>query len=339
MVSSKSENNSKFELLSGVLVNTSMNKLGEIVGSEFERDDSGTFDSQDDITSSNKRPLVSRKSSFLNSIMQVADKHTTKASRPLSAPSRSSSSITMTRGSFTTLPSQFNGSELRLLREKQRSENIERQKRRANIEQSARAAFQYSARRQSLKTMSLPRDHESATLLATLVASSKSEEDSIMKSSATFMGSNSSSACCEDENSPPGHPISVKSSMNEDKEASVIKTDQLQHHIKYAGKASLDNISSDGSGIVADELKSPSSRYGNADVSRSVIEENDITVSFEESQSLCYDQLSQGFHSMQESKSAFTMAHPKNEERGRHRVASFSNKRKFCVCVCFFFLV
>ena len=97
-----------------------------------------------------KHTEVVRKSSFLSSIMEVADKHTYKSSRPMSAPSRSVS---------TTLPS---GEKLLM----QKQESNEKLKRKINIEEGARAALQYSTKHQNLhvKAMSLPRDHKPASL-------------------------------------------------------------------------------------------------------------------------------------------------------------------------------
>ena len=97
-----------------------------------------------------KHTEVVRKSSFLSSIMEVADKHTYKSSRPMSAPSRSVS---------TTLPSREKS-----LMQKQESNEMLKQK--INIEEGARAALQYTAKHQNLhvKAMSLPRDHKPASL-------------------------------------------------------------------------------------------------------------------------------------------------------------------------------
>jgi hypothetical protein len=97
-----------------------------------------------------KHTEVVRKSSFLSSIMEVADKHTYKSSRPMSAPSRSAS---------TKLPS----GEKAIL---QIQESDEKLKPKIKIEEGARAALQYPAKHQNIhiKAMSLPRDHKPASL-------------------------------------------------------------------------------------------------------------------------------------------------------------------------------
>lgn len=92
-----------------------------------------------------KHTEVVRKSSFLSSIMEVADKHTYKSSRPMSAPSRSLS---------TTLPS----GEKPVL---QKQESNEKLKPKINIEEGARAALHQNIH---VKAMSLPRDHKPASL-------------------------------------------------------------------------------------------------------------------------------------------------------------------------------
>ena len=114
---------------------------------------------------------VSASTSILNTIMEIARKHsstqlderrqsetkegktTHKSTRPISAPIRSS----LSTGSYT-LPSSLTQTELRKFREKRISLDEERQKRRANIKESARAALQYSRHR---KSESLPRQYSS----------------------------------------------------------------------------------------------------------------------------------------------------------------------------------
>lgn len=320
-----SENDSHTsELLGSMPVASHVHIINEEAGSEFERNDSGlhsTFGSRDDVKSSDKRPLVTRKSSFLSSIMQVADRHTTKALRPSSAPSRSTSSVILTSGSSTTLPSHLDGSDLRLLREKQCLEDIEKQKRRENIEQSARAALHYSAKRRSLKTMSLPRDHRSASHSST---SSKSGGSHL----SAFVDRSVSSACCQDENSLSGHSDSVKTPVDEVKEVPVLQHYKLMNHTDDIdkGEAVLNTTDNNNSTV---ELQS-SDHYDNGGSRSGIIEENDIMVSFEESQSLSVGQQAQGSENVQASNSTLTLPHAINDERSRsrHRAASFSNKRK-----------
>ena len=114
-------------------------------GAGAQSDPVGAHNSEQQVCE--KHTKVVRKSSFLSSIMEVADKHT--LSRPMSAPSRSVS---------TTLPS----GEKSLLKQ----ESNKKLKRKINIEEGARAALQYSAKHQNVhvKAMSLPRDHKPASL-------------------------------------------------------------------------------------------------------------------------------------------------------------------------------
>ena len=118
-----------------------------------------------------KADNVSASTSILNTIMEIARKHsstqldggrqsetkegrtTHKNTRPISAPIRSSPS-----SGSCTLPSSLTQTELRKFREKRISLDEERQKRRANIKESARAALQYSRHR---KSESLPRQYSS----------------------------------------------------------------------------------------------------------------------------------------------------------------------------------
>lgn len=97
-----------------------------------------------------KHSEVVRKSSFLSSIMEVADKHAYKSSRPMSAPSRSVSN---------TLPS---GGKALL----QKQDSNDKLKQKINIDEGTRTAVPYSTNHQNVhvKAMSLPRDHKPASL-------------------------------------------------------------------------------------------------------------------------------------------------------------------------------
>lgn len=264
----------------------------------------------DDVTSGN-RSLVTRKSSFLSSVMQVADKHATKTSRPMSAPSRSSSNVIVS-GSSTTLPSQLNRSELRFLKDHQHSEDTEKQRRRVNIDEGARAALHYSAKRQSLKAMSLPRDHRSSLNNAAALKSSISREE---------------------EFDHKASPAVIDNTTGEVKGSSVMHINELWNQVENCGsdKANKTAVGADPSVIVdslANEFRLSSSDVDDRDATKSSIEEKDIFVSFEESQ----PQLVVG-HDQQSISSGgvYTntcVSHTVNEEKGRHRAASFSNKRK-----------
>lgn len=324
-----------------------MNKLSGETGSQAELEDPDfhNFGSHDSVDEKSK---VSRKSSFLSSILQVADKHATKTnnnSRPMSAPSRSSST-TMVTGtcSSVTLPSQFNVSELKVLRLKQQSEIDERQKRRLNIEESARAALHYSAKRQSLKTMSLPRDHRSSSLSAASFISCKSgEKRSGRKSSSpAVMGSNSSPTYSHDETSPFDDPNLTNSNVEEakDSNAQILQTDELWDQIEQTGRSKEREvtITSDPALMVtsvSEELKSSGTYCDDSESRKSyVVEETAIFVSFEESHSQTLpganlqdteSSTSNGIHT---SKTTLRLPPTVNGNNGRHRTASFSNKRK-----------
>ena len=201
--------------------------------------------SHDDSVSLDRRSLVTRNSSFLSSVMQVADKHATKTSRPMSAPTRSSSNIIMMSGSSSTLPSQLNASELKFLREKQRSQSNEKRRRRANIEEGARAALHYSAKRQSLKTMSLPRDHKSSLIsLASSTSGGLEEKISDRKTSPVRdITTCTTPACCQDEIFLTDNLISRKVSITHDiKEAGTLQVDVLWNQTENVRKSDANTI-------------------------------------------------------------------------------------------------
>lgn len=239
-----------------------------------------------------KHTEVVRKSSFLSSIMEVADKHTYKSSRPMSAPSRSVS---------TTLPSQSNGSGEKSLI--QRQEPNEKHKRKINIEESARAALQYSAKHQNLhvKAMSLPRDHKPASL--------SSEKRSNGLSSAT---------------SSPKHHLNTSSPSSSmganiaggEESCSFQNGDQSDRTKVEMNSSFVCGVSGDSEPVDnGDSMKS------------NTVEEKDIFVSFQAPQSPTLTSADQSKPS-NDTKPSFVTPHTGSEETGRLRASSFSNKRK-----------
>ena len=96
--------------------------------------------------------------SLVDSVLAVARRHTTSESekqesdsqtqsrgrgkRPVSAPAKGGRSLSVGKGMSRTLPPNMSRSELWKTREKRTSLDEERQRRRANIQESARAALQ-----------------------------------------------------------------------------------------------------------------------------------------------------------------------------------------------------
>ena len=303
---------------------TSMKVCGE-TGSQTDPDSYSGFNSHNEKQKHvyDKNAEVVRKSSFLSSIMQVADKHTctSRSSRPKSAPSRS----VVVSGGSTTLPSHLNRSEVKLLTQKQHSNEKLGQK--ENIEEGARAALQYSAECQNLhvKALSLPRDHKSASLSAASLTSS--ELYYANRQSSTI----SSPKCCPNTTFPSGDSRETEASTTVGKESYVFqnseqvdKTEEdettnncdcgISGESVHAGFTSSANYSGDGDGR----------KYN-------IVEEKDICISFQapQSQSIEVPDLSAAqSKSSGDTEVTFMLPHIVNEETGRHRAASFSNKRK-----------
>lgn len=253
---------------------------------------------------------VTRKSSFLSSVMQVADKHASTALRPRSAPSRSSFNAIS-----TSLQSEVSEVAQGFTREKQLSETDKKQKRKANIEESARAAFCYSAKRQSLKTMSLPRDHKTEMCSATWSTSRGQDSENTLSSD---LMEDSPSGPCLDERSMSNTGIS---SLHTD---GVFMVDEIFDEIERIGVSNPDVVDVGGCGH--DTVKSVTGEISSYDHCDSkdgdAIEEKDIFVSIEEPQSVSGgDQKVARLDLLQVNNSARAM----NEVR--HRAASFSNKR------------
>ena len=262
--------------------------------------------------SSGSKSLVSRKSSFLSSVMQVADKHAvaTSASRPMSAPTRSSPN--MASGGSATLPSQSN---VRLVRDKQLSEY---KKRRANIEEGARAAFQYSAKRQSLKALSLPRGHKSPSLSTGHSTSTQSNEDALDRnfSSPAVMDNTATPVHSQDEHTPSGDHKLTNTSVSVD---GGFQIEQIWKEV----------ATSEGHPTVAESTTSrlPLSN-GHCGGGDEAIEEKDIVLGFEDSHPQSATRASLQYDSPDAPQVHRSTLPRSNEEKAKHRTSSFSNKRR-----------
>ena len=199
----------------------------------------------DPLASKSTARSFSGSTSILNSIMEVANRRTDvqpgeaepeqetektttqsahRNSRPISAPIRS----VPTGGSYT-LPHNLTGEELRRLKEKRVSLDEEREKRRASIEEGARAALQYVKHR---KTESLPRQYRSSSLNRSLGSEEDfhSSHDRKSSSPAAIFGVTSPVKVAPET---PPTPLNLRNmSIDETREASFNQMDEIWRQVE-----------------------------------------------------------------------------------------------------------
>lgn len=179
---------------------------------------------------------------------------TSNSRRPLSAPNRSISAGAIGRNlqNSTTLPTASSGmSTGNRLREKRKSLDVERQRRIANIQEGARAAMHYSAKRRNSRpealprdSKSLPRDSRSASLTHSIVSTSSDNDLSgsghllnFRKSSSPAMTvpqHESSNSNASDTSSST--PLNLRHlSIDETREASLTQMDEIWRQVEAIG--------------------------------------------------------------------------------------------------------
>lgn len=109
-------------------------------------------------------PTSGGKEAEIQADLPYATGQTQSKGRPKSAPNRSISTGSVGT-KFSTLPCSVAG--LEKLREKRKSLDEERQRRTVNIQESTRAALQYSAKRKDSRSETLPRDSRSCSIEST----------------------------------------------------------------------------------------------------------------------------------------------------------------------------
>ena len=202
---------------------------------------------QTDKDGSERKATVSRKSSFLTSVLNVASKHTSpvksgegsiKGGRPVSAPTRSVSSVVLPSHSFYTLPS---GLSHKKLREKRISLDEERYKRQARFQEGARAALQYQ--RRSLKSESLPRNYHSSSV-------SHNEEDDLKTSPVP----STLSPIATSRDSTSSTPMSLRQlSIDETPTVSKMQMEEIWKEVEGGASQPMEHDINDG--VKSDSLQ------------------------------------------------------------------------------------
>lgn len=159
--------------------------------------------------------------------------------RPMSAPTRSAATTGANQPSST-----------QKLKEKRKSLDMERQRRLTNIQESTRAALQYSAQRRTSKAETLPRDSRSASLSHSMI--STASDNDISASAAPHKSSPPavSSPLHESYFSSPRHrstasntsdstvstPLNLQRlSIDQTREASLTQMDEIWRQVEAIG--------------------------------------------------------------------------------------------------------
>ena len=163
-----------------------------------------------------------------------------KEGRPYSAPSRSVSTGAVPLGTSYTLPPNISGAEITQMKEKRTSLSEEREKRKANIAESARAAQKFRTKRTSVKSDSLSRDYRSASLSS---KSGCSDEEFFQQHSAKHIRKSSSPAVIaralhhQDDpvRNPSSSPLNLRNmSIDDTKEASFSQMAEIWRQVEEA---------------------------------------------------------------------------------------------------------
>ena len=169
--------------------------------------------------------------------------------RPLSAPNRSISTGAISLAN-RTLPASSDGplvggsSEDDRLRKKRKSLDVEQQRRTTNIQESTKAAFQYSAKRKDSRSETLPPRNSRSTSLSRSLVSTSSDNDLTSSGNAYFCKSSSPAVALpqhESSNSTASEatsttPLNLRHlSIDQTKEASLTQMDEIWRQVEAIG--------------------------------------------------------------------------------------------------------